>query len=114
VRPTQATPSSSQNEHPVPAAWIPHPRSGDHEAIPAWPETLIPPTSNELGRWVQLWSAPQAVAWARTGQQHDVARLVRLEDRCSQTRTPPAEYVAALGFLRRELGLAPDAGVAGR
>jgi hypothetical protein len=68
---------------------------------------LIAPTGDELVRWFQLWSAPQAATWARTGQHDAVAALVRLEERCCQARPPTASYVAQLGQLRNELGLCP-------
>lgn len=98
---------SAHGEHLVPAARVPEPRAGDHDAIPAWPDTLIEPTNDELVRWFQLWTAPQASTWAHTEQQHAVAALVRLEERCCQARPPSANYVAELGHLRHELGLCP-------
>jgi hypothetical protein len=74
------------------------------DVIPAWPETLIEPTDSELVRWVQLWRRPQAAVWARTGQEHTVATLVRLEQRCDPRR-PSAPCDAELGRLRRQLGV---------
>lgn len=73
--------------------------------IPAWPETLIEPTDSELARWEQLWRLPQARVWTRRGQQHAVATLVRLEQRCYRARRPSARCGAELVILRRELGL---------
>lgn len=95
----------SEGEHLVASVRIPDPRAGDHESIPAWPDTLIEPTNDELVRWFQLWTAPQASTWAQTEQQHAVAALVRLEERCCQPRPPSANYVAELDHLRHELGL---------
>jgi hypothetical protein len=69
---------------------------------------LIEPIERELARWSQLWSRPQAAVWARKGQAHAVATLVRLELCCGQARRPPAYRVAELARLRRELGLTLD------
>jgi hypothetical protein len=69
---------------------------------------LIEPLDRELGRWRQLWSRPQAAVWARKGQVHAVATLVRLELSCGQSRRPQAYRVAELARLRRELGLTLD------
>jgi hypothetical protein len=107
VRPGPAPQQSFSIEHPAPSVRIPEPRAGDFEPIPAWPDALIAPTDDELARWFQLWTAPQASTWARAEQQHAVAALVRLEERCCQPRPPSANYVAELGRLRHELGLCP-------
>ena len=80
-----------------------HPGLGLAE-IPPWPATLIEPTKSELVRWFQLWSHPQATVWARTGREHAVATVVRLEVRCNQKRSSPLAY-AELVRLRTELGL---------
>jgi hypothetical protein len=75
---------------------------------------MIEPTDSELARWAQLWKLPQAKVWTRRGQQHAVATLVRLEQRCYQARRPSARCAAELGLLRRELGLMTLVSDAGR
>ena len=107
MRPGPDTQYRVQDEPPGATVRVPEPRPGEETLVPAWPASLIAPTGDELIRWFQLWSAPQAATWARAGQHDAVAALVRLEERCCQARPPTASYVAQLSRLRSELGLCP-------
>jgi hypothetical protein len=84
---------------------IPMPREG--RAVPAWPRQLIAPSGTELERWTQLWHASPAFAWHGQNRERAVATLIRLENRCAQSRVD-TRYVAELRQLRDQLGLAPD------
>ena len=95
------TPEPVPHQHPSLVEY-PGPTSA---RIPAWPETLIEPTHSEVARWDELWRLPQATVWTRRGQQHAVATLVRLEQRCYRARRQSARCAAELDLLRRELGL---------
>lgn len=101
-------PLSAQDEHPDPTFMtdrIPEPRSRFGVPIPAWPPTMIGPSEFESARWSELWNHPQALAWFDKQQDLSVAALVRLEQRCHQSRPLAQTYSAELEQLRHDLGL---------
>lgn len=63
--------------------WTILPAEGRAGDAPDWPLTESSPRESEL--WLTLWSRPQALMWARFGQQIEVAlyvrRLVEAEER---------------------------------
>jgi hypothetical protein len=65
---------------------------------------MIGPTETELQRWFQLWSDPRAAMWVETKQEHVVATLVRVEQRCGRRRPSPLAQFE-LDRLRSQLGL---------
>lgn len=105
---TQHPPESVQRSVNILDARIGVLRAGYRGSIPDWPATLIEPVEREMARWVELWGGPRAEVWVRTAQEHAVAALVRLEQRCDQAPVS-GHCVAELRQLRRELGLTPDA-----
>jgi hypothetical protein len=100
-------PSGSQAQHPdpaIPTALIRATRAAYYGSTPTWPATMIEPRDSELARWSELWAHPQAAVWFQTEQEHAVATLVRLEQRCGRRRSSaPAQ--AELQRCHRELGV---------
>jgi hypothetical protein len=110
MRPESRHQRLSQFEHPDPTiqtAAIPRAAPLSYgAAAPGWPTTMIAATANELARWVELWSCPQAAEWVQPEREQAVAHLVRLEQRCARGRTS-AWARAELRRLRGELGVVP-------
>lgn len=98
---------SVQAEHPDPTiatALIPQTRAAYYGSVPPWPASMIGPSETELARWCQLWSHPRAAVWVETNQEHVVAALVRVEQRCRRN-VPSALAQFELDRLRGQLGL---------
>jgi hypothetical protein len=66
---------------------------------------MIGPSDIELARWSELWNHPQARAWFDNKQDLSVAVLVRLEQRCHQSRPLASAHRTELEQLRHDLGL---------
>lgn len=76
--------------------WTVLPAEGREGEPPAWP--LPDPTDREEELWDELWARPQALMWARYGQQLEVALYVR---RFAEAELPGA--FVALGTLVRQM-----------
>ena len=98
---------SPQAEHPDPASppgLIAQTRAVYYGSIPSWPAPMIGPSESELTRWAELWKHPRSARWIETKQEHTVASLVRVEQRCDR-RVPSASAQVELRRLRDQLGL---------
>lgn len=105
--PRTADVGSGQAEHPdptIPTPLIKATRAPYYGTVPPWPSSMIAPSAGESARWSELWKSPRAPAWFQAEQEHDVAVLVRLEERCSRRRSSPTA-IEELRLLRSELGL---------
>jgi hypothetical protein len=97
-------PQAAHPDPTEPKALIPAARAAFDGQVPPWPASMIEPSESELARWSELWGHPQAAMWVETGQEHVVAALVRVEQRCRQN-VPSKLARSELDRLRGQLGL---------
>jgi hypothetical protein len=76
--------------------WTLLPTEGRAE-VPGWPLVLV--SAREAALWALLWDRPQALMWARNGQELEVALFVR---RLAEAEAPGAPVT--LSTLVRQMG----------
>lgn len=80
------------------------PAEGRRGAPPKWP-LEEPADDAEKRAWAQLWSTPQAVAWAKLGWVRTVARYCRMLVLAEESMRPT--LLAQVTALEDRLGLTP-------
>jgi hypothetical protein len=88
----------------VPVALVAQRRVAFYGQAPRWPASMIGPSESESARWFELWTHPRAAVWAEAKQEHAVAALVRVEQRCGRTVSSSLAQ-SEMGRLRGQLGL---------